>query len=322
METHNDTQHGLIAWFARNSVAANLLMVFIIIMGIASFLTIQRQMFPNIEINYITINANYPGASPQEIEESIFIKIEEAIKDITEIKRTVSRAFRGSGTVSLEIETKAELTDVLDKVKLRVDGIATFPAGMEPVNVSQVEFQQDVIEMPLVGNLPLAELKKIAKEVEDELLQLGNVSLVQMSAPDDEIAIEIKPDTLRKYNLSISDITRAINSYSANMSAGQIRTNAGLVSVRVENQFYSGEEFAAIPVKIGAGGARVTLGDVAYINDGFVEGERYFKYNGMNAISMAVKATKTQDTIPVAETVKAYIEQKISHLQKMYKLKC
>ena len=310
METHNDTQHGLIAWFARNSVAANLLMVFIIIMGIASFLTIQRQMFPNIEINYITINANYPGASPQEIEESIFIKIEEAIKDITEIKRTVSRAFRGSGTVSLEIETKAELTDVLDKVKLRVDGIATFPAGMEPVNVSQVEFQQDVIEMPLVGNLPLADLKKIANEIEDELLQLGNVSLVQMSAPDDEIAIEIKPDTLRKYNLSISDITRAINSYSANMSAGQIRTNAGLVSVRVENQFYSGEEFAAIPVKIGAGGARVTLGDVAYINDGFVEGERYFKYNGMNAISMAVKATKTQDTIPVAETVKAYIEQK------------
>ncbi|NDW15149.1 acriflavin resistance protein [Alteromonas genovensis] len=310
METHNDTQHGLIAWFARNSVAANLLMVFIIIMGIASFLTIQRQMFPNIEINYITINANYPGASPQEIEESIFIKIEEAIKDITEIKRTVSRAFRGSGTVSLEIETKAELTDVLDKVKLRVDGIATFPAGMEPVNVSQVEFQQDVIEMPLVGNLPLADLKKIAKEIEDELLQLGNVSLVQMSAPDDEIAIEIKPDTLRKYSLSISDITRAINSYSANMSAGQIRTNAGLVSVRVENQFYSGEEFAAIPVKIGAGGARVTLGDVAYINDGFVEGERYFKYNGMNAISMAVKATKTQDTIPVAETVKAYIEQK------------
>ncbi|NDW20900.1 efflux RND transporter permease subunit [Alteromonas hispanica] len=310
MDTHNDTKHGIIAWFARNSVAANLLMVFIIVMGIASFATIQRQMFPNIEINYITVTANYPGASPQEIEESIFIKIEEAIKDITEIKRTVSRAFRGNGTVSLEIDTNAELTEVLDKVKLRIDGIATFPAGMEPVNVSQVEFQQDVIEMPLVGNLPLSELKQIAKEVEDELLQLGTVSLVQMSAPNDEIAIEIKPDTLRKYGLSIADVTRSINNYSANISAGQIRTNAGLVSVRVENQFYSGEEFANIPVKIGQGGAKVTLGDVAFINDGFVEGERYFKYNGMNAIAMAVKATKTQDTIPVAETVKAYIEQK------------
>ncbi|HAA98705.1 MAG TPA: acriflavin resistance protein, partial [Alteromonas macleodii] len=193
MENHNDTQTGIISWFARNSVAANLLMIFIIIMGIASYFTIQRQMFPNIEINYITVEANYPGASPQEIEESIFIKVEEAVKDITEIKRTVSRAFRGGGAVTLEIDTKAELTDVLDKVKLRVDSIATFPAGMEPVNVSQVEFQQQVIEMPIVGDLPLSELKVLAKEVEDELLQLGSISLVEANTPDDEIAIEIKP---------------------------------------------------------------------------------------------------------------------------------
>lgn len=310
MENHNDTQHGIISWFARNSVAANLMMIFIIIMGIVSYLTIQRQMFPNIEINYINVEATYPGASPQEIEESIFIKVEEALKDVTEIKRTVSRARRGGGAVTLEIDTKAELTDVLDKVKLRVDSIATFPAGMEPVNVSQVEFQQQVIEMPLVGDLPLSELKLLAKEVEDELLQLGSISLVQVSAPSDEIAIEIKPDTLRKYGINISDITQAINSYSANISAGQLRTNSGIVSVRVENQYYNGDEFRQIPIKIGNAGAKVTLGDVAYINDGFVEGERYFKYNGMNAIYIAVKATKSQDTIPVAETVKAYIEQK------------
>ena len=314
MENHNNTQSGIIAWFARNSVAANLLMFFIIVMGIASYFTIQRQMFPNIEINYITVEANYPGASPQEIEESIFIKVEEAVKDITEIKRTVSRAFRGGGAVTLEIDTKAELTDVLDKVKLRVDSIATFPAGMEPVNVSQVEFQQQVIEMPLVGDLPLSELKVLAKEVEDELLQLGSISLVEANTPDDEIAIEVKPDTLRKYGLTISDVTQAINSYSANISAGQLRTNAGIVSVRVENQYYSGDEFKQIPIKIGAGGAKVTLGDVAYINDGFVEGERYFKYNGMNAIYIAVKATKTQNTIPVAETVKTYIKQKNENL--------
>ena len=310
MENHNNTQNGIIAWFARNSVAANLLMFFIIVMGIASYFTIQRQMFPNIEINYITIDATYPGASPQEIEESIFIKVEEAVKDITEIKRIVSRAFRGGGAVTLEIDTKAELTDVLDKVKLRVDGIATFPAGMEPVNVSQVEFQQQVIEMPIVGDLPLSELKVLAKEVEDELLQLGSISLVEANTPDDEIAIEIKPDTLRKYGLTIGDVTQAINNYSANISAGQLRTNAGIVSVRVENQYYSGDEFKQIPIKIGEGGAKVTLGDVASINDGFVEGERYFKYNGMNAIYIAVKATKTQNTIPVAETVKTYIEQK------------
>ncbi|MDB2330678.1 efflux RND transporter permease subunit [Alteromonas sp.] len=310
MDNINDTKSGIIAWFARNSVAANLLMIFIIIMGVASYFTIQRQMFPNIEINYITIQAQYPGASPQEIEESIFIKIEEALKDVTEINRVVSRAFRGSGAVTLEIDKGEELTDVLDKVKLRVDGIATFPAGMEPVNVSQIEFRQQVIEMPLVGDLPLSDLKRLAKDVEDELLQLGNVSLVQMSAPDDEIAIEIKPDVLRKYNLTIADVSRAISNYSANISAGQLRTNAGIISVRVENQFYNGAEFAQIPVKMGNAGARVTLGDVADIKDGFTEGERYFKYNGKNAIWMAVSATKTQNTIPVAESVKAYIEQK------------
>lgn len=307
-KTNSET--GIIAWFANNAVAANLLMIFIILMGLASYFTIQRQMFPNIEINYITVSAQYPGASPQEIEESILIKVEEALKDVTEIKRTVARAFRDSGTVTLEIDTDEELTDVLDKVKLRVDGIATFPAGMEPVNISQIEFQQDVIEMPLVGDLPLPELKIIANEIEDELLQLGNVSLVEVSTPSDEIAIEIKPEMLRKYSLSIADVSRAISNYSTNISAGQLRTNAGIISVRVENQYYSGNEFAQIPVKIGTAGAKVTLGDIAIIKDGFTEGERYFKYNGKNAIYMSVSATKSQNTIPVANTVKAYIEQR------------
>jgi multidrug efflux pump subunit AcrB len=307
-KTNSET--GIIAWFANNAVAANLLMIFIILMGLASYFTIQRQMFPNIEINYITVSAQYPGASPQEIEESILIKVEEALKDVTEIKRTVARAFRDSGTVTLEIDTDEELTDVLDKVKLRVDGIATFPAGMEPVNISQIEFQQDVIEMPLVGDLPLPELKIIANEIEDELLQLGNVSLVEVSTPSDEIAIEIKPEMLRKYSLSIADVSRAISNYSTNISAGQLRTNAGIISVRVENQYYSGNEFAQIPVKIGTAGAKVTLGDIATIKDGFTEGERYFKYNGKNAIYMSVSATKSQNTIPVANTVKAYIEQR------------
>ncbi|NMH59390.1 efflux RND transporter permease subunit [Alteromonas ponticola] len=310
MNDNYDTHKGIIAWFARNSVAANLLMFFLIVMGIVGYNTIQRQMFPNIEINYIEIWAQYPGASPQEIEESILIKIEESVKDVTEIKKTVSRAFRNSGRVVFEVDTGEELKDVMDKVKLRVDSIATFPAGMEPVTVSQIEFKQDVIEMPLVGDLPLDELKQLAKEVEDELLQLGTVSLVDMGAPDDEIAVEVLPEMLRRYNLTIDDVTRAISSYSTNLSAGQIKTQAGLISVRVENQFYDGKEFESIPIKIGENGSRVLLSDIATVKDGFTEGERYFKYNGKNAIYMSVKATKTQNMIPVAENVKAYIEEK------------
>lgn len=310
MSNTEPKQTGLIAYFANNSVAANLMMGFIVIMGIVSYFTIQRQMFPNIEINYINVSANYRGASPQEIEEGIMVKIEEALKDVTEIKKLVARSFRGNGRVTLEIFPEHDLAEVLDKVKLRVDSIATFPADMEPVTVSQVEFRQDVIEMSLVGDLPLSELKPLAKQVEDELLQLNNVSLVAMEAPDDEIAIEIQPNDLRKYNLTLGDVQAAIRRYSANFSAGQLRTDAGIISVRVENQSYSGDEFRNIPIKIGANGARVLLQDVAIIKDQFTEGERYFKFSGVNAIFMSVKATKEQSTIPVANSVKAYMAQK------------
>lgn len=321
MTTETEKQTGIIAWFANNSVAANLMMFFIIVMGLISYFTIQRQMFPNIEINYIHVNANYPGASPQEIEEGIMVKIEESLKDVTEIKKTVSRAFRGSGRVTLEIFPEADLTDVLDKVKLRVDGIATFPAEMEPVNVYQVEFQQQVIELSLVGDAPLMELKPIAQTIEDELLQLSNVSLVDLSAPDDEIAVEIQPDLLRKYNLTLENVTNAIRQYSANISAGELRTDAGIVAVRVESQFYNGEEFRHIPVKVGANGAKVVLQDVAIIKDGFTEGERYFKYSGENSIYMAVKATKEQNMVPVANSVKKFVEERNKTLPEGLKLK-
>ncbi len=303
-------QRGLIAYFTYNSVAANLLMVFIIVMGVVSYFTIQRQMFPNVEINFIQVEAAYPGASPQEIEESILIKIEEVLKDVTEIEQIVSRGFRNSGRVTLKIDPKKKLSDVLDKVKLRVDGIASFPAGMEPITIRQEEFQQDVIEMSLVGDVPLTELKPLAKLIEDELLQLANVSLVRLSAPEEEIAIEVHPDALRAYNLTLSEIAQAIQRYSTNISAGQLRTEAGIVSVRVENQYYDGAEFGQIPVKLGKDGARVLLRDIATIKDGFTEGERYFKYTGQNAIYLSVKATKEQNMIPVAKSVKDYIEKR------------
>ncbi|MCF2949093.1 efflux RND transporter permease subunit [Paraglaciecola aquimarina] len=314
-------QTGFIAFFANNSVAANLMMAFIIIMGLFSYATIQRQMFPNVEINYINVSAVYRGASPQEIEESILIKIEESLKGITEIKKAVSRAYRGSGSISLEIQKDKELTEVLDKVKARIDSIATFPGGMEPPTISQVEFRQDVIEMSLVGDIPITELKPIAKQVEDELLQLSNVSLVELDSPMDEIAIEIDPDILRKYNLTINDVTQAIRKHSANISAGQLRTESGIVAVRVENQYYNGDEFRHIPVKVGKNGAKVYLEDVAIIKDGFTEGKRYFKYSGKNALFMSVKATKDQNMVPVAESVHKYIKARNKTLPEGLELK-
>lgn len=303
-------QKGLIAYFANNSVAANLLMVFILIVGTVSFFFIQRQMFPNIEVNYINISAQYPGASPQEIEESILIKVEESLKDVTGIKKAVSTASRGSGSIELEVEVDEKTEDVLDKVKQKIDSIANFPAGMEPIQVYQFEFRQDVLEMAIVGNRSLLELKPIAKQIEDELLQLNNVALVNLWAPEYEIAIEVEPRILQKYSLTLNDVSNAIKRYSANYSAGEVRTNSGMISVRIENQYYSGEEFRQIPVKIGENGGKVLLQDIATIKDGFTEDDRYFKYSGQNAIYLSVKATKDQNMVVVADSVKTYIEEK------------
>ncbi len=305
---------GIIALFANNSVAANLLMVFIVIMGIVSYSIIQRQMFPNLEINYINIHADYPGASPQVVEESIVLKIEESLKDVTGIKKMQSFANRGNAHVTLEIKVDQDIKDVLDDVKQKVDAIASFPAEMEPLNVYQVEYRQDVIELALIGDKSLEELKPLIKGIEDELLQLNNVMLVSLNAPVEEVSIEVAPSVLRKYNLTLNDISRAIGQFSANYSAGEVKTNAGLISVRIENQYYRGEEFRNIPVKIGANGAKVLLGDIATIKDGFTDEERYFKFSGQNAMHLSVKATKDQNMIPVADSVKAYVEEKNQEL--------
>ena len=177
---------------------------------------IQRQMFPNVEVNYINIHAAYPGASPQEIEESILVKVEESIKDVTGIKKTVARASRGSAHVSIEVDVNADIKRVLDDVKQRVDTLSNLPAGMEPINVYQVEWRQEVIEMGLVGDRPLEELKPIAKQVEDELLQLKNVILVDQNAPEEELAIELDPLVLRKSYMTLNDVSNDNPKYSAN----------------------------------------------------------------------------------------------------------
>ena len=278
-------------------------------------------MFPNFDLNYIEVSASYRGASPQEIEESILIKMEEALKDVTEIDEMYSRAFRNSGQLTLEVDPDKDLPEILDKVKARIDSIATFPAGMEPVNVRQIEIKQDVIGMSLVGDFPLKELKPVAKKIEDELLLLNNVSLVEVNVPLDEISVEVKPEALRKYNLTLSDISSAIRRYSANYSAGQLRTDAGLIAVRIENQFYNGEEFNNIPVKIGNNGARVLLGDVATVNDGFTEGTRYNKFSGQNSVYINVKATQDQNMVAVSKSVKDFIKIRNETLPKGMQLK-
>nr|WP_235869459.1 efflux RND transporter permease subunit [Veronia nyctiphanis] len=306
-----EQQHkGLIAYFARTPVAANLMMMFIVIMGAVSYTSIQRQMFPNIEINYINITASYPGASVLDIEENIIIKIEDALKDVNGIKKVVSEAKRSRARMSLEIDKKLDLDDTLIKIKEKVDAISDFPDDMKPLNVRTFEFKQDVLQLVLVGNRTVEELAPLARKIGDEIRNLPPVSTVNVWTPTPEIAIEVSPDNLRKYNLTIQQVKNAIQSHSLSISAGQVNTAKGIIFVRIEKQAKLGDTFSRLPIITGNNGATVRLGDIAKIKDGFTERERYVKYSGMNAISLSVKATKNENMVDIAESVNKYLEEK------------
>lgn len=315
------TDKGLIAYFARNPVAANLMMVIIIVMGIMSYFSTQRQMFATTEINRITVRAVYPGAAPQEMEESVMVKMEESLQDVTGIDKMVTRISRGSGSISIEVDVGEDLSDVLDQVKLRIDSIATFPADMEPPIIYKREFTQPVVEIVMTGpDDPLA-LKDFGKEVEDELLQLNNVTLVDFdSMPENEIAIEIAPETLRKYGLTLQQVTNTIRNYSSNRSAGTIETQSGIIAIRSEKQAYTGDDFYNIPVVTGSSGEQVMLGDIAVIKDGFEERVHYMRYNGREATIIGVQATADQSMPKVSDSVRAYIAEKKKTLPPNYQM--
>jgi len=315
------SEKGLIAWFARNPVAANLIMIFILVGGLLTALTIRKQAFPQFESNWVSIQAVYPGAAPQEVEEGITIKIEENLEGTEGIKRLITYSNRGYSQAWIEIEEKYDLQEALDEIKAQVDSINTFPAGMERPVVQREKFQQEVMILALYGDMSYYQLKELGNDIKDELLALPGVNLVDFySGLDYEISIEISPDKLREYGLTFRDVSNAVQSFSTNMSAGQIRSDTGYISMRVEKQAYRGGEFAKLPLITLSDGAQIYLGDVATINDGFEEGLLYSKYNGKNSLSFEVDASKDQDITDVAKVLKGYMAEKQSKLPQGVKL--
>lgn len=307
----SDVNKGLIAWFARNSVAANLLMLFIVVGGILAALTIRKQMFPLVETNWLQITVPYPGAAPQEVEQGITIKIEEALDGIEGLKRVITYSNRNFSNAWLEVDTTYDTQEVLDEVKLQIDAIASFPEGMERPIVKREKFRQEVMYISLYGDLSPKQLKVLGKKIHDEIQGIPQVNVSSLfDGLDYEISIEVSPDKLREYQLDFRDIAAAIRNFSANMSAGQIRAQNGFISIRVENQAYDQQAFEQLPLISRPDGTQVLLGDVATINDGFVEGLQYSKFNGKNSVTLFVGASSDQSISKVADAVKDYIETK------------
>ncbi len=306
-----DTDKGVIAWFARNSVAANLLMITIIIGGLLTANTIRKQFFPQAEINWIKFNAVYPGAAPQEVEEGITIKIEEALESVQGLKRIITYSNRNAASGYFRIDDSYDPQIVLEEVKSAIDGISSFPATMERPLVERIKMRQEVLYMSLYGDLTPRQLKDLGDNIHNEILQLPQVSIAEFHGGlAYEIAIEVSKDRLREYGLSFNDVANAVRGFSRNMSAGQIRAENGYINLRVQNQAYVGYEFEALPLITLQDGTNILLGDVASVVDGFEQGIQYSKFNGKNSVTFFVGAANDQSITDVAKVVKAFVADK------------
>ncbi len=317
----DDTHKGLIAWFARNSVAANLLMIFILLGGLLTADTIRKQMFPQVKINWIQFNASYPGAAPQEVEEGITIKIEEALESVRGLERVITYSGRNYSTGYFRVDEEYDPQIVLEEIKSQVDSIPSFPEGMERPKVERIKFRQEVMYISLYGDLSNTELKELGRKIHDEIQQLPFINVSEYyGGLNYEISIEVSKDKLREYGLSFNDIAKAIRSNSRNISAGQIRAENGYINLRVEKQAYRGYEFENIPVVTLADGTKIFLDDIATINDGFEEGQQYSKFNGKNSVTFFIGAAENQSITNVAKVVNQYVADKADQLPQNVKL--
>ncbi|WP_371376205.1 efflux RND transporter permease subunit [Thalassotalea aquiviva] len=310
-----DTNKGIIAWFTRNPVAANLLMVIIIIGGLATMGTIRKQFFPQIEINWLRYSAVYPGAAPQEVEEGITIKVEQAIESVQGLERVITNSSRNSSSGWFRVSDSYDPQIVLEEVKSQIDSISSFPAGMERPTVERIKMRQEVGYISLYGDLSQKQLKDLGRTIHKEIQQLPTVNISEYySGLNYEIGIEVSKEKLREYNLSFNDVAQAVRSWSRNMSAGQIRAENGYINLRVENQAYLGHEFEQLPLLTRADGSKVLLGELATITDDFEQGIQYQKFNGKNSVTFFVGAAKDQSITDVAKVIKRFIANKQQEL--------
>lgn len=316
MQRGRSTQYkGIIAWFAANHVAANLLMLLILFTGLVSLFTIRKQTTPDFELNTIEVRVPYLGAAPQEVEEGVVIKIEEAIQDVQGIVEMRGSAREGLGSVTIKVSQDADLLEVLNEVKTRVDAIATFPALTEKPVIYKQEVPVHVVFLAIHGDLDAFARKAIAQEVREDLMRFPEVTQVQyLGDRDYEISIEVSEHVLRQYGLTMSEISQAVRDTSVDLPGGAIKTAGGDILLRTEGQVYTGMDYGDLVLRTFPDGTRLTLADIADIQDGFVETEGFGHFDGRPTATLRVLATGQQNELHTADVVRAYVEEKSASL--------
>ena len=306
---------GMIEWFARNSVAANLMMIFIVVSGIGAALTVKEEIFPELELDRVNIEVPYLGAAPEEVEEAVSVRVEEAIQGIDGIKQIQSTASEGMGTVMVELELGADARKVVEEIKSSVDAITTFPVETEKPIIRELTSRNQVADIAIAGSVDAFTLKTIAERVRDELSAIPQITQVDIvSAPPYEISIEVSEVALRRHGLTFDQIADAVRRSSLDLPGGSVRTDSGEILLRTIGQAYRGDEYENLVLWTRADGSRLRLGDVATIVDGFAETDQYARFDVEPTIMVSVFRTGEQSALDIAAVVHDYIDRTRSRL--------
>lgn len=302
---------GIIGWFIRNHVAANLLLIFFVGGGLLAVFSMQRELFPTIDPRLITVSVVFPGATPHEVEDGITRRVEEAVTGVEGVEKVTSVAQENLGTIQLEVEDFADSDEVLDDVETAVDRLVDFPPeDAETPTIVKVKPQPAVITLVLYGNVPELTLKGWAERLEDEMLRDPDISLIELRGDRDyEISIEVSEETLRKYDLSIEEIGRIVAASSQDFPAGTVESEAGDILLRIQEKGYVGKAFEDIVIKHRPDGSMLRLQEIARIIDGFKDTNLITRYNGMPAVFVEVSRSESQDTLVVERAVQDYLDR-------------
>ncbi|MFT6407066.1 MAG: multidrug efflux pump subunit AcrB [Arenicella sp.] len=302
---------GIIRWWADNHVAANLLMISILIAGIVGFFKLEREIFPTIAAPAIQVVVVWPGASPKDVEQQIVARIEESLKDLESLDWIRSESREGYGRVIVVAQNSSNFASVMDDVTSRVQGVSSLPPGIEQPRVSQFVNRNESMRVAVHGDADERTLKRLADELRREVAQLDGVSIVEtFGTRDEEISIEVSERALSRYRISFDEITQAIRGASINLSAGNVQTSGGAYTLRTDNLADTEVDFSSIVVRQLPEGGVITVGDLAKVIDGFEENEILATLNGEPAVLIQVMSSEVMDVVLMSKSVNEWLEKR------------
>jgi len=307
----SEQTRGIIPWFIANPVAANLLLVLIIVLGAFQLTTLQKEAFPSMEPYTITVSVTYSSGSAKQAEEGVAIKIEDQLEDVSGIDTITTSSTSSGVTVTIEKQDDYDLDQLLDDVTTKIDAISTFPADAENPVIEKGEREEHSLWLQLYGSADRHTLQQLADDLKSDLLAEDDISRVTLSGRKDPMmVVEIEDGKLRAYGLTLSDVEEAINQYSTSTATAVMRNETLNLQLKSSKQAYLKEEFATIPLLTTSSGDRIFLGEVATIKDTFDDETAVLsRYNGQNTISLQVITTGNDDISDSATSARNVAEQ-------------